>query len=86
MWQALRDIVTNAKESLGIEVPAIPDAGAVTDAVTGAGDQVSQAATAATDAASSAATDAAGTAAEAAGGTGEQITSKLSDLLDRFGG
>lgn len=90
MLQALRDIVTSAKESLGIEVP---DAGAVTDVVTSAGDQASDAVTTATDAASSAATDAADTAAgavsgagEAAAGVREQVTGKVADFLDRFGG
>ena len=37
MWQALRDAITSAKESLGIEVP---DVGAATDVVSGAGDAV----------------------------------------------
>jgi hypothetical protein len=90
MWQALRDIITSAKESLGIEVP---DVGAVTDVVTGAGEQADDAATTATDAASSAATDAADTAAGAAGAAGEaaaeageQLTSKVADFLGRLGG
>jgi len=86
MWQALRDAITSAKESLGIEVP---DAGAVTDVVSGAGDQASSAVTAATDAASGTADAAAGAvsgAGDAVAGAGEQITSKLTDLLGRIGG
>ncbi|BCY09300.1 hypothetical protein [Actinoplanes sp. L3-i22] len=82
MWQPLRDIITSAKEALGIEVPG---ADTVTDAVTGAGDQAADAITTATGAAGDAA-DAAGTASEAAAETGEQITSKLTGFLDRFGG
>jgi hypothetical protein len=79
MWQALRDILTSAKESLGIEVP---DTAAVTDAVTTATDAASSAATDAADTA----TGAISTAGEAAAGAGEQITSKLTDFLDHFGG
>lgn len=86
MWQALRDIVTSAKDALGIEVP---DVGAVTDVVTGAGDQASDAATTATDTASDAADTATGAvsgAGEAVAGAGGQIASKLTGILDRFGG
>jgi hypothetical protein len=79
MWQALRDLVNTAKESLGIELPAVPDTGAVTDMVNGAGEQAGEAVTTATDAAASATGDAATSA-------GEQLTGKVSDLLGRFGG
>jgi hypothetical protein len=82
MWQALRDIVDDVKQSVGIEVPAVPDTSAVTDAAGQAG-----------EAATSAATDAAGGAADAVtgvgetvSGVGEQITSKVSDFLGRLGG
>jgi hypothetical protein len=86
MWQALRDIVDNVKQSLGVETPAVPDASAVTDAAGQVGEAATTATDAATSAATDAATDAAGGAADAVTGVGEQLTSKVSDLLGRLGG
>ncbi|KUL26925.1 hypothetical protein [Actinoplanes awajinensis] len=89
MWQALRDIVDNVKQSLGVETPALPDASAVTDAAGQAGEAVTTAADTATSAATgaaTAATDAAANAADAVTGVGEQLTSKVSDFLGRFSG
>ena len=90
MWQALRDLVNAAEESLGIELPTVPDTGAVTDIVDGAAEQTCEAVTTATDAASSATGDAARVAGDAAGGAaealttaGEQLTNKVSALLGR---
>lgn len=96
MWPVLRDVLDSAKEALGIEASADPDPAAVTDMVTSASDQASQAATTATDAAAAVAataTDVGGRAAGPVGEAGEavtavseQLTSKLTDLLGRFGG
>jgi hypothetical protein len=86
MWQPLRDIVDNVKQSLGTEVPAAPDTSAVTDTASDAAGQASDAAATAADAAASATTDAATAAGEAVTGVGEQISSKVSDFLGRFGG
>ncbi|GLL04596.1 hypothetical protein [Dactylosporangium matsuzakiense] len=89
MWQALRDIVDNVKQSLGVEAPTIPDAAAVTDVVGQAGEAATTAADNATSAATeaaTAATDAAGGAADAVTGVGEQLASKVSDFLGRLGG
>jgi hypothetical protein len=90
MWSALRDMLNSAKDALGVEVPAVADPAAVTDAVTGASQQAGQVAT---DAVAGAATDVAGDAAETIGAAGEaattageQLTSRLSDLLGRVGG
>ena len=82
MWQALRDIVDNAKQSLGIEVPAVPD---TSQRPTSPPRPRRDAAGAATDAADGAA-EAVTVAGEAATGVGEQISSKVSDFLGRFGG
>jgi uncharacterized protein YjbJ (UPF0337 family) len=79
MWQALRDILGSAKESLGIEGPAVPDPAVVAD-------PVGESATSGTEAVSGAATDAAGSAAEAVGAAGEEITAKVSDFLGGLGG
>ncbi len=46
MWKAIRDLLTRAGEAVGVEVPELPDPGAVSETVTGAveelGGQVGQ--------------------------------------------
>lgn len=36
MWKTIRDLLTRAGEAVGVEVPELPDLGAVGDTVTGA--------------------------------------------------
>jgi hypothetical protein len=72
MWKALRDLLTRASEDLGIEVPGLPDLGAVGDTVTGAAEAISdQAGQAASELAGSA-SGVATTVQEAASNAAEQ--------------
>jgi len=41
MWKAVRDRFTRAAGSLGVEVPELPDLGALGDTVTGATEAIS---------------------------------------------
>lgn len=50
MWKVIRDLLTRADEALGVEVPELPDVGAVGDTITGAAEEISgQAGQAASD-------------------------------------
>jgi hypothetical protein len=67
MWKALRDLLTRASEDLGVELPGLPDLGAVGDTVTGAAEAL-------TGQADQVAADLAGTATDATAGLPETAT------------
>jgi len=93
MWKAMGDLLTRAREVLGIEIPEIPDLTAATDAVTAAVDTASGQAEeltttmagAATDLASGV-TDAATTAGEAATGMADQVKGAAASLPEQTRG
>jgi hypothetical protein len=74
MWQMIKDLLVNAKDSLGVEIPGLPDLGGVTETVTGAAEAVSgqaaEAASAATDVLGNAASDVSGAVGDAAAEAG----------------
>ena len=86
MWKAIRDLLTSASESLGVEVPEPPDLGALGDTVTGATQAISgQAGQVAGDVAGTV-TDSATGLQETAAGVSELASDAATDVQSRPGG
>ena len=82
MWKAMTNLLTKAQETLGIEIPGLPDTGGITDTVTGVAESVGGQATEAVTGAAETVTD----TAEVATSTVTDAGQTLSDAVGQTAG